>query len=1065
MTAFLYVVFVLSGAAGLIYESIWSRYLGLFVGHSAYAQIIVLVIFLGGMALGALAVGRHIERLAEPLKWYALVEIAVGVIGLLFHDLFAWVTGIAYDTIFPALPAPVLVTMVKWLLAALLILPQSILLGATFPLMSAGVLRLLGRTPGRVLALLYFANSLGAAIGVLLAGFYLIALAGLPGTLLAAVIINLLVGLGVLAANRFWGLSETRPETGGSRTAAATAREASPAAGAARDPLLALLLVVSFGTAVASFIYEIAWIRMLSLVLGSATHSFELMLSAFILGLALGAFWIRARADRLNDPLRTLGIVQWLMGTLAIATLPLYVASFSWTVEVYRTVAMSEHGYAAFSVARYAICLAVMLPATFCAGITLPLITRTLLQSATGERAVGLVYGVNTLGSIVGVALAGLVLMPLIGVKALLVVGALGDMALGVLLLARGGGARWMAGTRLAPIAAAASVLVVIGTLWGTRFDKRVLAGGVYRVRALPRAGIDSVVSYRDGRTASVAVLRTVATGAISIITNGKPDGSIEGDWVLPERRQPRRRIVGGDETTQILAGILPIAYRPGASRVAVIGQGTGMTSHMMLASPRIEELITIDIEPEMIDGSRYFYPANRRVFDDPRSHFVIDDAKAYFSAGRRRFDIILSEPSNPWVSGVSGLFTTEFYERVKTYLADGGILGQWLHLYEISDELVLSVIAAIHANFPSYEIYQVSDLDLMIIAGTGPTLPRPDWSVLDLPALTADLAHLRPINRETVEGSFMVSRSGLAPLIDRRVAPNSDFYPVLDLGTERTRFLARHADGFARLHADRFDVVGAMAGRRAPFGDDLVGAVGGIPRLRGLGLGARMRAHRAGIGLDSLPRNAMYEMAVFRARGLESFYASRLAPGNWELFIKTALEAERDLHLGTAGVADERFYRPLFEYLRVVKAPAEAVAAINYAHALAIWDFERARQAGDTLVTALQGGREWMSVDFLRDGLVVANLRVGDPAGARRILDGLRARSTRPPTSLRSLLLEAYVVTAEDAAATAMQEAPVNPRALGEPRPRVGPVAAERVSEGVQRQDSASPAAGGRIR
>ena len=175
-------IFVLSGAAGLMYESIWSRYLGLFVGHSAYAQILVLVIFLGGMSLGAHLVGRRSERVREPLVWYAVVELAVAAIGVAFHPLFVAVTEGAYDRLFPALPAGVVATAAKWTIAALLILPQSVLLGATFPLMSAGAIRRTPGQPGRTLALLYFANSLGAAAGVLVAGFVLLAAVGLPGT-------------------------------------------------------------------------------------------------------------------------------------------------------------------------------------------------------------------------------------------------------------------------------------------------------------------------------------------------------------------------------------------------------------------------------------------------------------------------------------------------------------------------------------------------------------------------------------------------------------------------------------------------------------------------------------------------------------------------------------------------------------------------------------------------------------------------------------------------------------------------------------------------------------------
>src|SRR5215208_7426447 len=194
----LYFLFVLSGAAGLIYESIWTRYLGLFVGHDAYAQIIVLIIFLGGMSAGAMTVSRWTARLKEPLYGYVAVELVVGCIGLVFHVVFQVTTGWAYHTVYPLLGGSWLLLAVKWGIAGALILPQSVMLGMTFPLMSAGVLRLQPARPGRKLSLLYFSNSLGAAVGVLVAGFYLVELAGLPGTILAAAMLNLVVAAAML---------------------------------------------------------------------------------------------------------------------------------------------------------------------------------------------------------------------------------------------------------------------------------------------------------------------------------------------------------------------------------------------------------------------------------------------------------------------------------------------------------------------------------------------------------------------------------------------------------------------------------------------------------------------------------------------------------------------------------------------------------------------------------------------------------------------------------------------------------------------------------------------------
>ena len=243
MIVVLSLLFLLSGAAGLFYEAVWSRYLSLFVGHDAYAQVLTLVIFLGGMGLGAWFVSRRSAGLRDPLFVYAVVEAVIGVFGLAFHDLlYLPVTGWAYDHLFPALGGGFAVVLSKWTLAALLILPQSILLGATFPLMSAGVLRRLPELPGRVLSLLYFSNSLGAAAGVLIAGFVLYALAGLPGTLAAAAMLNLLVALGAMVVAR-------SRRTGGASVGRTGTEAVTDRTTVRRSDLSRLLLTLAYGTA------------------------------------------------------------------------------------------------------------------------------------------------------------------------------------------------------------------------------------------------------------------------------------------------------------------------------------------------------------------------------------------------------------------------------------------------------------------------------------------------------------------------------------------------------------------------------------------------------------------------------------------------------------------------------------------------------------------------------------------------------------------------------------------------------------------------------------------------
>src|SRR6266480_1110817 len=305
-----FLLFTVSGFAGLVYESIWSHYLKLFLGHAAYAQTLVLALFMGGMAIGSWLCSRWSGAWGNLLRGYAFAEGLIGLAALAFHPVFVAATDAAYANILPALGGEIPATLFKWTLAGLLILPQSVLLGVTFPLMSAGLIRRYPAAPGESLAMLYFTNSFGASIGVLASGFIMIEKLGLPGTVQAAGTLNLALAAAVWLLAR--GTEEPmRARPGGGRDSEGGAP-------------FRLFLAVALLTGAASFVFEIGWIRMLSLVLGSSTHSFELMLSAFILGLACGGYWVRRRIDSIADPVRFLGIVLVTMGLLALATLPLY---------------------------------------------------------------------------------------------------------------------------------------------------------------------------------------------------------------------------------------------------------------------------------------------------------------------------------------------------------------------------------------------------------------------------------------------------------------------------------------------------------------------------------------------------------------------------------------------------------------------------------------------------------------------------------------------------------------------------------------------------------------------
>jgi spermidine synthase len=759
-----YVLFTASGFAGLIYESIWTHYLKLFLGHAAYAQSLVLIVFMGGMAAGAAGCARLSERLRNPLLGYALVEAVIGAFALLFHPLFVGVTDWAYDALLPALGGDWPALSAKLLLSCLLILPQSVLLGMTFPLMSAGLARAHPAAQGESIAMLYFTNSLGAAAGVLASGFVLIAWAGLPGTLRTAGVLNLLLAAAV------WLLARPAHD--------------SPLRATREERGARLLLAVAFFTGLASFVYEIVWIRMLTLVLGASTHSFELMLSTFILGLALGGLAVRRRVDASRSPERLLGWVQLVMGLLALATLPLYGLTFDLMAALMRGLARSDTGYLFFNLAGQGIAALVMLPATFCAGMTLPLITGALLRRGAGERAIGQVYAANTLGAIAGVLLAVHVGLPGLGIKGALMLGCAVDIVLGLVLL------RLFSSRRLLAWSGAGSAALLLLVLLAVHLDVNKMTAGVFRHGDLEASRDARILFQKDGKTATVHLAQYGE--ALSLRTNGKSDGSI-----VMSGAEPR----GTDEITMVLTGALPLALRPEAKSVAVIGIGTGLTTHTLLQSLSVERVDTVEIEAAMAQAARGFMPRNSAAFADPRGAIRIDDAKTYFSSGNRRYDVIISEPSNPWVSGVSSLFTREFYRRIRGHLEPGGMLVQWMQLYEIDASLVATILRALGEEFPHYAVYAASDHDLLVVAGERPLPGAARAEVFEHPGLAKELWTVHTFSAGDFDARYIGSRATLEPLVASYGMPaNSDYAPVLDLNAARHRFTERSAADIVSL-------------------------------------------------------------------------------------------------------------------------------------------------------------------------------------------------------------------------------------------------------------------------
>jgi spermidine synthase len=951
---FLLGVFVVSGFTGLIYESIWSHYLKLFLGHAAYAQSLVLAIFMGGMALGSWAIARYSFRIRRLLEAYVWVEGIIGVLGIFFHPVFVAAYNFSFAEALPALPSAFWIHVYKWSLGALLIFPQSVLLGMTFPLISSGLIRRWPARPGETLATLYFTNSLGAATGVLISGFVLIEAVGLPGTIRTAGILNIALALVVWAAVR--GQAEPDP-----------APRAMAGASSSDQALSRWFTVAAFLAGAASFMYELGWIRMLSLVLGSSTHAFELMLSAFIFGLAFGGLYVRRRIERMRDPVAYVACVMVAMGALAALTLPSYKLTFDAMAWFLRTYPHTANGYVGFNLLSQLIAALIMIPTTFCAGMTLPLLTRELMRRGAGERAIGTIYSANTFGAIVGVLLTIHLLMPSIGIKGVILGGAAIHIALGLsrLLAAR----PYPAPTARVAMALCLGVFGLVAFI--VKLDPLRMTSGVYRTGSATLPDGAAVTYLRDGKTATISLVEQA--GTVTIATNGKPDAGIQMGAGEPTV----------DESTMVLAAAIPLSMQPHAARVANIGFGSGLTTHTLLASGLVKRLDSIEIEPFMVEAARQGFGARiDDVFHDPRSHVVYEDAKTFFASSRGPYDLIVSEPSNPWVSGVATLFSDEFYGRITHYLTADGYFAQWMQVYETNTGILASVIKALAPHFGAYALYNVDDLDVLIVATRGADLRPPDERLIQSPEMRAELARIGVQSVADFESRKIGDSRTIGPLLASLPAPaNSDFYPFVDLNAPRLRYLrdnAQELPGLTVLPIPFLELLDGAAPRGATLEPSLSSAVVRDSFvLRALGI---RRAVLSGSpqGLD--PATARYLWLMGAAGELCDAPPMQLA---WQ-------EAVRNISDDTAAYLNPAELEVIWN--QVVSSPCyreargENKAWVDLWAAIARRDSPRIAALGTDLLAPRSSNSD-SELAYLTTVTAAADVRMGEGGQAKRLL------------------------------------------------------------------------------
>ncbi len=799
----IWTAFFLSGAAGLVYEVVWARYLNLLVGGTAWAHVLVLAAYMGGLALGSWFFGRFVDRLREPIVLYTYLELAVGLWGLAFPLIFTLGSRF-YILLVGAVgatgPAG---SLAKMLVAALLLTPSTFLMGGTLPLLVRGVVAVPDRV-GRNVAGLYFINSLGAVTGAMAAGFLFVPTLGLSMSLTAAAAMNVLVGIGLLGAWRYGALVRPEPEArpGAEESGLPVELEDPvtgpvssnefPGAGEDRLALMARLAVWGAGfSGLIVMVYEVSWIRLLSTILGSSTYSFTLMLAAFITGIALGSL-IARRLVVGGRPFFWFAVAQAAIGVSLLLTLPLYARLPFLFLDLQQMVARTPGGYALHEVLKYLFCLALMLPPTIASGAALPLATDVAarLRRQVG-RPVGQVYAVNTLGTILGSLLGGLVLLPLLGVRLTMETGILLNLAVGTGLLAMH---PVMDSRRLRTAGVVFGALFLIYLVGAPAWDQRALASGVFRwhqgEEVTPqrfREELDrlDVLFYREDINGTVAVLRT--EDHLTLVVNGKADASS----------------FRNDQITQTLIAAIPAMLVPDARRALVVGLGSGQTAGHLLRYP-LERVEVVEISPGVVEASHYFDHINGRPLDDARTLLATQDAKTFLlTRPEARYDLILSEPSNPWIAGIGGLFSLEYFNTLRDRLEPGGAVAQWIHAYEQDDETLGSVFLTFGQAFPYVTAWSMSNADLLLVG----TVEPPQWdferarAALDRAGVRGDLARIDLGDLFTLLSRQLMSPLRMAEANSRGGWLNTDEFPFLEYRAPRAFFLDRQAT----LHV-RFD-------------------------------------------------------------------------------------------------------------------------------------------------------------------------------------------------------------------------------------------------------------------
>ena len=698
--------FFVSGVSGLMYEVAWNRMLGLVLGNTTFAISTVLTSFMAGLALGSYLAGRYADRIGRSLRAYAFLEIGIGVYCFLIPLLIKLVESIYFSlqrslqlSFYPS-------SLVRFILCFLLLLLPAIFMGATTPFFSRFYVKRDSRF-GHGLGRIYAVNTFGAFTGVVLAGFFMIEHLGVRNTINIAVACNIAVAIACLLLDRpkIYLLEKSKPQE------KAGDPEVPDMSVAQRKILKALM--IGFGVSgFAAMVYEVAWTRILAMVIGSSVYAFSIMLATFLMGLALGSFLFSLVAKRKTISILWFGAAELMIGFAAILTLPIFEKTPFYFISLFEVFGES---YVALELGKFLLCSMVMIVPTILLGSLFPMVTQICTRDY-GElgRKVGTIYSINTLGNIGGSFMAGFVLISYIGIQNSVILAAIFNIAVGCVAFLFHQALRLK---QRAIVSVAAAVVGIICVFVIPSWDKMVISSGpsVYapkyaeikrgeeREKGISGQG-EELLYYREGTEATVAVKKRLHTGTVVMAVNGKVDASNSGDMY-----------------TQLMVGHIPLLLSPNPKTAMVVGLGSGVTVGAAAQHP-LTRIDCAELEPAVVEASEFFRNENRDVLDDPRVNLVVTDGRNYLATNSYKYDVIISEPSNLWLAGTVNLFSLEFYQLCKERLAQDGVIIQWAHIYHMSTEDLKTIINTFRSVFPHTSIWFTILGDIFML-GTSETL------------------------------------------------------------------------------------------------------------------------------------------------------------------------------------------------------------------------------------------------------------------------------------------------------------------------------------------------------